>query len=44
MLKLIIGILIGVGVMYILLDVLKMPYLKTLKSVKMISKKQREKT
>lgn len=44
MIKYIIGILVGVGMMYILLDAFKIPYLKTSKSVKMISKKQREKT
>lgn len=43
MLKIIIGILVGVGMMYILLDVFKVPYLKTSKSVKTVSKKQREK-
>ena len=43
MIKYIIGILVGVGMMYILLDAFKIPYLKTSKSVKMISKKQREK-
>lgn len=44
MIKYIIGILVGVGMMYILLDAFKIPYLKTSKSVKMISKKQRGKT
>ena len=44
MLKIIIGILVGVGLMYILLDAFKIPYLKTSKSVKTVSKKQREKT
>ena len=43
MLKIIIGILVGVGMMYILLDAFKIPYLKTSKSVKTVSKKQREK-
>lgn len=43
MLKIIVGILVGVGLMYILLDAFKIPYLKTSKSVKTVSKKQREK-
>lgn len=44
MLQIITGILVGVGMMYILLDTFKVPYLKTSKSVKTVSKKQREKT
>ena len=44
MLQIIAGILVGVGMMYILLDVFKVTYLKTSKSVKTVSKKQREKT
>lgn len=44
MIQVIVGILVGVGMMYILLDAFKVPYLKTSKSVKTISKKQREKT
>ena len=44
MIQLIAGILVGIGMMYILLDVFKVPYLKTSKSVKTVSKKQREKT
>lgn len=42
--KIIFGILVGVGMMYILLDAFKVPYMKTSKSVKTVSKKQREKT
>lgn len=44
MLKVIVGILVGVGMMFILLDAFKIPYLKTSKAVKTVSKKQREKT
>ena len=44
MIQVIAGSLVGIGMMYILLDVFKVPYLKTSKSVKTISKKQREKT
>ena len=44
MIQVIAGILVGIGIMYILLDAFKVPYLKTSKSVKTISKKQREKT
>ena len=44
MIQVIAGILVGVGMMYILLDAFKIPYLKTSKSVKTVSKKQREKT
>lgn len=44
MLQIITGILVGVGMMYILLDVFRIPYLKTSKAVKTVSKKQREKT
>ena len=44
MLQIITGILVGVGMMYILLDAFRIPYLKTSKSVKTVSKKQREKT
>ena len=44
MIQLISGILVGVGMMFILLDVFEIPYLKTSKSVKTVSKKQREKT
>ena len=44
MIQVIAGLLIGIGMMYILLDIFKVPYLKTSKSVKSISKKQREKT
>ena len=44
MLQIIAGILVGVGMMYILLDAFKIPYLKTSKAVKTVSKKQREKT
>lgn len=44
MIQVIAGILVGIGMMYILLDVFKVPYLKTSKSVKTVSKKQREKT
>ena len=44
MLQIITGILVGVGMMYILLDAFKVPYLKTSKAVKTVSKKQREKT
>lgn len=42
--KIIFGIFVGVGMMYILLDAFKVPYMKTSKSVKTVSKKQREKT
>ena len=44
MIQVIAGILVGIGMMYILLDAFKVPYLKTSKSVKTVSKKQREKT
>ena len=44
MIQLIAGILVGIGMMYILLDIFKVPYLKTTKSVKTLSKRQREKT
>lgn len=44
MLQIIAGILVGVGMMYILLDAFRIPYLKTSKAVKTVSKKQREKT
>ena len=44
MLQIIVGILVGVGMMFILLDAFKIPYLKTSKAVKTVSKKQREKT
>lgn len=44
MIQVIAGILVGVGMMYILLDAFKVPYLKTSKSVKTVSKKQKEKT
>ena len=44
MIQLIAGILVGIGMMYILLDVFKVPYLKSSKSVKTLSKSQREKT
>ena len=44
MLKVIVGVFVGVGMMFILLDVFKIPYLKTSKAVKTVSKKQREKT
>lgn len=44
MIQLIAGILVGIGMMYILLDVFKVPYLKSSKSVKTLSKRQREKT
>ena len=44
MIQLIAGILVGIGMMYILLDIFKVPYLKTSKSVKTLSKRQREKT
>ena len=44
MIQVIAGILVGIGMMYILLDVFRVPYLKTSKSVKTVSKKQREKT
>ena len=43
MLQIITGILVGVGMMYILLDAFRIPYLKTSKAVKTVSKKQREK-
>ena len=43
MIQLIAGILVGIGMMYILLDVFKVPYLKTSKSVKTLSKRQKEK-
>lgn len=42
--KIIFGVLVGMGLMYILLDAFKVPYMKTSKSVKTVSKKQREKT
>lgn len=44
MIQLIAGILVGVGMMYVLLDAFRVPYLKTSKAVKTVSKKQREKT
>ena len=44
MIQIIAGILVGVGMMYILLDAFKIPYLKTSQSVNTISKRQREKT
>ena len=44
MIQLVAGILVGIGMMYILLDVFKVPYLKSSKSVKTLSKSQREKT
>lgn len=44
MIQIIVGILVGIGMMYILLDAFKIPYLKTSKSVKTVSKKQHEKT
>ena len=44
MLQVITGILVGVGMMYILLDAFRIPYLKTSKAVKTVSKKQKEKT
>ena len=44
MIQIIAGILVGIGMMYFLLDVFKVPYLKTSKAVKTVSKKQREKT
>ena len=44
MLQIIAGILVGIGMMYILLDAFRIPYLKTSKAVKTVSKKQREKT
>lgn len=44
MLQIIAGILVGVGMMYILLDAFRIPYLKTSKAVKTVSKKQKEKT
>lgn len=44
MIQIITGILIGIGIMYILLDAFKIPYLKTSKSVKTLSKRQRDKT
>ena len=43
MIQIIAGILVGIGVMYILLDLYKIPYLKTSKAVKMLSENQREK-
>lgn len=43
MIQLIAGILVGIGMMYVLLDVFKVPYLKTSKSVKTLSKRQKEK-
>ena len=43
MIQIIAGILVGIGVMYILLDIYKIPYLKTSKAVKMLSENQREK-
>lgn len=44
MIQIIAGILVGIGMMYILLDYFKIPYLKTSQSVKTLSKRQREKT
>lgn len=44
MIQIITGILVGIGIMYILLDAFKIPYLKTSKSVKTLSKRQRDKT
>lgn len=43
MIQLIAGILVGIGMMYIMLEVFKVPYLKTSKSVKTLSKRQKEK-
>lgn len=43
MLQIISGSLVGVGMLYILLDAFRVPYLKTSKAVKMISSHQREK-
>lgn len=44
MIQIITGILVGIGIMYILLDAFKIPYLKTSKSVKTLSKRQLDKT
>lgn len=44
MIQIIAGILVGVGMMYVLLDVFKIPYLKTSQSMKTLSKRQQEKT
>lgn len=44
MIQIIAGILIGIGMMYILLDAFKIPYLKTSQSVKTLSKRQQDKT
>ena len=42
--RFIIGILIGVGLTYILLDVFRIPYVKTSKAVKTLSSRQKSQT
>lgn len=44
MIQAIIGILIGVGLFYVLVDVYKIPYYKTSKAVESLSKRQKDKT
>lgn len=44
MIQAIIGILIGVGQFYVLVDVYKIPYYKTSKAVESLSKRQKDKT
>lgn len=44
MIQAIIGVLIGIGLFYILVDVYKIPYYKTSKAVESLSKKQKDKT
>lgn len=44
MLKIIFGVLIGIGFLYILLDAFKVPYFKTSKAIKNLSSYQKDKT
>lgn len=44
MIQAIIGILIGIGLFYVLVDVYKIPYYKTSKAVESLSKRQKDKT
>ena len=44
MLQIITGILVGIGMMYILLDAFRVPYLKTSKAIKNLSNNQKNKT
>ncbi len=44
MIQAVIGILIGIGLFYVLVDVYKIPYYKTSKAVESLSKRQKDKT